>query len=281
LRDLYLVLKRKVCGSDPSNLALRLSRYVEGSLAGLFSGQTNVELDAELLVWDVRDMRGELRPIGIFLIADHIWTQAFYQSQVRRCLAIDEAASILEHPEGGVFLANLSRRARKRYLRLMVMTQNPERFVEDPSGGVVAANAAIKVLKLQDRTSVAAVAQRFGLTHSEAQRLLAFGVHEALLLAGDRRVLLGIRASAREHALITTNPVELAQRAARLAVAAKGEASTSATLSCSTTRETPVGEERENDENDVDDDFDPWHELPAAMAADDVPATEDGKGARP
>jgi len=165
-----------------------------------------------------------------------------------------------------------------------------QRFVEDPFGGVVAANAAIKVLKLQDRTSVAAVAQRFGLTHSESQRLLAFGVHEALLLAGDRRVLLGIRASAREHALITTNPVELAQRAALLAASAKGETSTSVTLPRPPAPASSRDEEREESE---DDDFDPWHESAEPPAATDAPFTsaydpesgffpteEDGKGAR-
>lgn len=190
----------------------RLSRYIEGSLSGLFSEQTNVPLDAHLLVWDVRDLRGDLRPIGIFLIADCLWTQAIYQSDMRRALFIDEAASLIEHAEGGRFLANLSRRARKRYLRLVVMTQNPEAFAQDEWGSVVAANAAIKILKKQDRTSVGAVAQRFGLTAGEEQRLLTFGTQEALLFARDRRVLLTIRASVQEHALITTNPVELADQ---------------------------------------------------------------------
>jgi hypothetical protein len=212
LRDLSEVLKSGVCGVDEYDLGIRLSRYVEGSLAGLFSNQTNVQLDSHLLVWDVRDMRGDLRPIGIFLIADSIWTQAIYQSTVRRALYIDEAASLIEHAEGGKFLANLSRRARKRYLRLVVMTQNPESFVLDEWGSVVAANAAIKILKKQDRTSVKAVATRFGLTSGEEQRLLTFGVQEALLFAGDRRVLLTVRASAEEHAMITTNPVELADQ---------------------------------------------------------------------
>lgn len=210
LRDLADVLKSGVCGQDEFDLGLRLSRYVDGSLAGLFARQTSVALDSHLLVWDVRDMRGDLRPIGIFLIADCIWTQAIYQSRVRRALYIDEAASLIEHAEGGKFLANLSRRARKRYLRLVVMTQNPEAFVLDEWGSVVAANAAIKILKKQDRTSVKAVASRFGLTDGEAQRLLTFGVQEALLFAGDRRVLLSVQASAQEHALIMTNPVELA-----------------------------------------------------------------------
>jgi hypothetical protein len=139
-------------------------------------------------------------------------TQAIYQRRVRRALYIDEAASLIEHAEGGTFLANLSRRARKRYLRLVVMTQNPEAFVEDKSGGVVAANAAIKILKLQDRTSVKAVTERFGLTPGETQMLLTLRTQEALVLAGDRRVIVQSSASQREHDLITTNPVELAQR---------------------------------------------------------------------
>ncbi len=213
LRDLAEVLKSGVCGHDEFDLALRLSRYIDGSLAGVFAEQTNVQLDSHHLVWDIRDMRGDLRPIGIFLIADCIWTQAIYQSNVRRALYIDEAATLIEHVEGGKFLANLSRRARKRYLRLIIMTQNPEAFVLDEWGSVVAANAAIKILKKQDRTSVKAVATRFGLTRGEEQRLLTFGVQEALLLAGDRRVLLTVQASAEEHEIITTNPVELAAQA--------------------------------------------------------------------
>jgi hypothetical protein len=136
-------------------------------------------------------MRSELRPLAISLIADRVWTQ--------------------EHPAGGHFLATLSRRARKRYLRLVTMTQNPEQFVQDPWGSVVASNAAIKVLKTQDATSAAAVAERFHLTRSEQQRLITFGRQEALILAGGKRVTITIQASQREHALITTNPVERAE----------------------------------------------------------------------
>src|SRR5207302_391115 len=111
---------------------------------------TNVDLESHLLVWDIRDMGEDYLPIGMFLIADSVWTQAIYQSTVRRALYIDEAATLIEHVEGGAFLADLSRRARKRYLRLVTMAQNPERFVENEHGAVVAANAATKILKRQD-----------------------------------------------------------------------------------------------------------------------------------
>ncbi len=212
MRDLYDVLKSGVCGPDEYGLSTRLYRYVQGSLAGLFAEQTDVDADNALVVWDIRDMRSELRPVGIFLIADCIWTQVLYNSHAPRSLYIDEAASIIEHPEGGRFLATLSRRARKRYLRLITMTQNPELFARDEWGSIVASNAAIKILKMQDRTSVAAVGERFQLTRGEQQRLLTLGKHEALLLAGDKRVLITIQASPCEHALITTDPVELAAR---------------------------------------------------------------------
>jgi len=210
LLDLYEIVKSGVCGADETDLAGRLSRYVSGSLSSLFADFTSVDLASHLVVWDIRDMRSELRPLAIYLIADRVWTQALYDSQTPRSLYIDEAASLMEHPEGGHFLATLSRRARKRYLRIVTMTQNPEQFVQDPWGSVVAANAAIKVLKTQDATSVAAVAERFHLTKGEQQRLTTFGKHEALVLAGDKRVIITIPASPQEHDLITTDPVERA-----------------------------------------------------------------------
>jgi len=215
VRDLYDILKSGVCGTDESDLAGRLYRFVSGSLSNLFADFTSVDLASQLVVWDIRDMRSELRPLAISLIADRIWTQALYQRSRPRSLYIDEAASLLEHPEGGHFLATLSRRARKRYLRIVTMTQNPETFVQDTWGSVVAANAAIKVLKTQDATSAAAVAERFHLTKSEQQRLITLGKHEALVLAGEKRVLITIEASQQEHALMTTNPVERAAQADR------------------------------------------------------------------
>ena len=81
LRDLAEVLALARAGRTNSSLGLRLSRYTQGSLAGLFASQTNVPLDSHLLVWDILEMRGDLRPIGIFLIADWVWTQALYQEQ--------------------------------------------------------------------------------------------------------------------------------------------------------------------------------------------------------
>ena len=214
LGNLYDVLRSNVCGKDNYGLADRLYRFVHGSLAGPFNAHTDVALNNHLVVFDIRDMSGELRPIGVFLITDFVWTQVLHMTRPRK-LYIDEAWSLIEHPEGGRFLANLARRARKRYLALVTITQNPELFANDEWGSVVAANAATKVLKKQDRTSADAITTRFQLTSGERQRLLTFGKHEALLLAGGKRVIIHIEASPLEHRLATTDPRELANRSAQ------------------------------------------------------------------
>jgi hypothetical protein len=211
LGNLYGVLRSHLCGKDEYGLADRLYRFVQGSLAGPFNAPTDVALHKHLVVFDIRDMAGELRPIGVFLITDFVWTQVLHMTRPRK-LYIDEAWSLIEHPEGGRFLANLARRARKRYLALVTITQNPELFATDEWGSVVAANAATKVLKKQDRTSADAITSRFQLTGGERQRLLTCGKHEALLLAGGKRVILHIEASPLEHQLATTDPRELANR---------------------------------------------------------------------
>jgi Helicase HerA, central domain len=214
LGNLYGVLRSNVCGKDEYGLSDRLYRFVRGSLSGPFNAPTDVALHNHLVVFDIRDMSGELRPIGVFLITDFVWTQVLHTTRPRK-LYIDEAWSLIEHPEGGRFLANLARRARKRYLALVTVTQNPELFAADEWGSVVAANAATKVLKKQDRTSADAITDRFQLTSGERQRLLTFGKQEALFLAGGKRVVLHVEASPLEHRLATTDPRELANRVAQ------------------------------------------------------------------
>lgn len=208
LRDLYRVLVRGEAGKDEYGLADRLSRYVEGSLSGIFTAPTNVELTDRFVVFDMRDLSSDLRPIGTLLIADFLWTQVLASTRPR-VLYIDEAWSLIQHPEGGRFLADLARRARKRYLRLVTITQSPELFVADRYGAVIAGNAATKILKKQDRTGAPAVAQRFGLSAAERQQVLALGKAEALLMTGGTRLVVVVEANALEHRLATTNPREL------------------------------------------------------------------------
>ncbi len=216
LRDLYDTLHSNVCGSDTFGLAERLERYVHGSLASLFSAPTNVALDNPLVVFDVRDLDGELRPLGLLLIADYVWTRV-RQARQPHLLVIDEAWSLMQHTEGGRFLAGLARRARKHYLGLITITQDVEDFLGSEWGRVVLANSSIQLLMKQDSTTIDAVSDAFHLSTGERHYLLACHKGEGLLFARGGHVQLRVEASQMEHALITTDPRELAQRAAESA----------------------------------------------------------------
>jgi len=212
LRDLYEVLRSGVCGVDEYGLADRLHRYVAGSLARLFSAPTDVALDNALVVFDVRDLDGELRPLGLLLIADFVWTRVRQQRRPRLFL-IDEAWSLIQHQEGGRFLAGLARRARKYYLGLITITQDVEDFLSSEWGRTVLSNSSIQLLMKQDSTTIEAVSAAFRLSAGERQYALGCHKGEGLLFARGGHVALRVEASSAEHELVTTDPRELAARA--------------------------------------------------------------------
>ncbi|GHO88155.1 hypothetical protein [Dictyobacter formicarum] len=204
MRDLYEVLEKGDCGPDPTGLKQRLRRYVKGSLAGLFDGATNVSLDRMIVTFDLYDLSTELRPIGLFLVSNFVWTQSF-QSSIPRQLIVDEAATLMDYKSGAVFLEDLVRRARKYYLGVTVISQHPRIFQDS----AIPANCATHVLMRQDATSVDLVEGMFKLSTREVQLLRRLPVGEALLLTSEKRLHVRFEASEVEHLLATTDRREI------------------------------------------------------------------------
>lgn len=208
LRDLYAVLRQQ---GDPNGLADRLERYVDGSLGRVFSSPTSVDLDRPFVAFNVRDLEPELRPLGVYLIADYIWRQV-RGSRRPRMLLIDEAWSLMQHEEGARFLSSMARQARKHYLGLTTVTQDVEDFLATPEGHTVLANSSVQLLMRQDSSTIDVVAQTFRLSGGEREFLLSCRKGEGLFFARGNHIALRVEASPMEHALATTDPAELAER---------------------------------------------------------------------
>ena len=200
-------------GERAAQLALRLDRHAR---AGLFAGRTNITLDGALVVFEVRDLPRELWPLAIHWIGGHVWTLARRRRRPRRLIA-DEAATLLAHPSGGAFLAELARRARKHYLGLVTIVQKVGDLTGSEHGDTILTNAAMKLLLKQRSDTIAAADARFHLTGEERIWLLGAGKGDGLLLVDNQRHQIRILASRAEHRLITTNPRELAELEAQLA----------------------------------------------------------------
>ncbi|MFN8472189.1 MAG: ATP-binding protein [Anaerolineae bacterium] len=212
LKDLHAVLAW-LPGDTADSLATRLRRYVDGSLAGLFAGPTNVSLDRRLVVFNVQALEPELRPLAIHQIAGFVWNTV-RRSRRPRLLIIDEAWTLMQYPEGGAFLASMARRARKYYLGLVTITQDVADFLDAEAGRTVLTNAAVKLLMKQDSTTITPVVSAFQLSPEERQFLLAANKGEGLFFARGSHVALKVEASPLEHRLATTAPREIAERAA-------------------------------------------------------------------
>ncbi|MFY9462188.1 MAG: DUF87 domain-containing protein, partial [Candidatus Sungiibacteriota bacterium] len=65
LSDLALVLANTDGGDE---LAIKLKKYTEGTWAGFLNQQTNLNIRNRLVVFSVRDMEEELRPVAMYII---------------------------------------------------------------------------------------------------------------------------------------------------------------------------------------------------------------------
>jgi len=206
MRDLLGTLRD---ANDPvaADLAAQLGRYVEGSLAGLFAGPTNVALDRPLTVFDVQGLEQELRPVGLQLVAGHVWSQARREPR-KRLLVVDEAWTLLQHADGGAFLAGMARRARKYQLGVVALTQDVADFLGSDHGRTVLANAAVKLALKQDDSSIGVVDPALDLSPDERRFLLSAAKGEGLLLARGARAMIRIEASDLERRLASTTPAD-------------------------------------------------------------------------
>ncbi len=211
MEDLYKVL---VGMEEPQakELAFRLERFIKGSLAGIFTSQSNLNLNNPLTVFTVRDLEDQLRPLAIYLILDYIWTKV-RTSLKKRILIVDEAWYMMKNPDSAAFLTEMAKRSRKYYLGLTTITQDVEDFLSEDRGKEIISNSSIQVLLKQAPVSIDLIGKIFNLSEGEKRLLLSAGVGQGLFFAGPTHVAMRVVASPEEHQLITSNPQEvLAQR---------------------------------------------------------------------
>ena len=189
-------------------LCERLEKYITGSLAGVFNAHTNIELDNRLVVFDIKEMAKEIRPIMMMIISNFVKNQVMSNPQ-KRLLVIDEAWLLLQHDESARFVTGLVRRARKYYLGVSIISQDVDDFLKSEHGRVIASQSALRILLRQDTTTVKRVVTEFGLSEYEHDFLLKCNRGDVLLIADQNHVAVNVMASEKEHPLITTNPAEL------------------------------------------------------------------------
>jgi len=208
IADLYDTLLHM--GGLGPQLAQRLRKYTSGTFAGIFSQQSNINIDNPMVVFNVRDLEDELRPVAMYIVLNYIWNKT-KTDQKRRLLVVDEAWQLMKYEDSAAFLFSLAKRARKYNLGITTITQDVEDFMGSRMGRAIVANASMQLLLKQSPTAVDVLTDVFKLTSEERKRLSQFPVGQGLFFAGQSHVHIQIIASPTETSLITTNPEQIQQ----------------------------------------------------------------------
>ncbi|MFZ1317087.1 MAG: DUF87 domain-containing protein [Candidatus Saccharimonas aalborgensis] len=209
ISDLYDTLLHM--GGTGPQLAQRLRKYTSGTFAGIFSQQSNIDINNNMVVFNIRDLEDELRPVAMYIVLSHIWNIT-RTIQKKRMLIVDEAWQLMKYDDSANFLFSLAKRARKYYLGLTTITQDVEDFMGSKMGRAIVANSSLQLLLKQSTSAVDVLSDVFKLTDEERKRLSNFPVGQGLFFAGQNHVHIQIIASQTEQKLITTNPSALLQQ---------------------------------------------------------------------
>ncbi|MBX4209355.1 DUF87 domain-containing protein [Candidatus Parcubacteria bacterium] len=205
LSDFELVLAGMEGGES---LVQRLTKYTKGTWSGFINKPTNVDIGAKFIVFSLRDMEEELKPVAMYIVTHYIWN-AIRKNLKKRLLVIDEAWWMMKSEDTASFLLGLAKRGRKYYLGVATITQDVDDFLKSPYGLPIITNSSIQVLLKQSPSSIDRLQQVFNLTDEEKYLLLESDVGEGIFFVGLKHVAIKIIASYTEDQIITSDPSQI------------------------------------------------------------------------
>ncbi len=190
------------------SVSLRMKKYTEGTFAGLLNNPTNVEMKNQLVVFSVRDLEDELKPLAIYTVINHIWNVVRSELK-KRILVVDEAWWLMQREDSAKFIFALVKRCRKYYLGVTTITQDVNDFLTSPYGQAIVNNSSLHLLMKQSPAAINLIQKTFILTEGEKYLLLECGVGEGIFFAGAKHAAIKVVASYSEDQLITSDPRQL------------------------------------------------------------------------
>ena len=205
LSDFEMVLSG-MDGSD--SVVQRLVKYTKGSWATFLNRPSNVDINKKFIVFSVRDMEDELKPVAMYIIMHYIWN-AIRKNLKKRLMVVDEAWWMMKSEDTASFLYSIAKRGRKYYLGLSTITQDAADFLNSPYGVPIITNSSIQLLLKQSPTTIDLLQKTFNLTDEEKYLLLESNVGEGIFFAGLKHIAIKTIASYTEDQIITSDPSQI------------------------------------------------------------------------
>ena len=205
LSDFEMVLSGME-GSE--SLIQRLAKYTHGSWSSFINQPSNIDINRKFVVFSVRDMEDELKPVAMYIVTHYIWNTV-RKNIKKRLLVVDEAWWMMKSEDTASFLFSIAKRGRKYYLGLATITQDVGDFMKNPYGVPIITNSSMQLLLKQSPATIDVLQKTFNLTDEEKYLLLEANVGEGIFFVGLKHVAIKTIASYTEDQIITSDPSQI------------------------------------------------------------------------
>jgi len=153
---------------EAKEVALAIELFTDGSL-NTFAQQTNVNVDSQYLVYDIKDLGKQLRTIGMLVVLDNIFNRITANREKGRhtFIYIDEIYLLFQNEYSSNFLFELWKRVRKYGACATGVTQNVSDLLVSHTARTMLANSEFLLLMNQAPTDRIELANLINI--SEAQ----------------------------------------------------------------------------------------------------------------
>lgn len=176
----------------------------KGSLKGVFNSTRELKLDNDFLVFNLKELSNdERRTPAMYLLTSLIWSLVNQGGDKRRMLFIDEAHELLKKEKAvAIFYQELVKKARKRNLGIVSITQDVEDFIGNEYGKAIVTNSETKMLLKQSHTTISLLKSIFPLTDEELHHLGGLQKGELILFRETEHIQLHVHRLPHEEQLI-------------------------------------------------------------------------------
>ncbi len=211
LQDFHAELLRQ-SEAEARDVALAIELFTEGSL-NTFAKPTNVDTDARILCYDIRDLGKQLLSVGMLVVLDSIFNRVIRNRQLGRntWVYVDEIYLLFQHEYSANFLFTLWKRVRKYGACCTGITQNLDDLLQSHTARTMLANSEFLVMLNQAATDRMELAQLLNISDNQLSYITNVDSGRGLIKCGSTIVpfVNSFPKNTRLYKLMTTKPSEV------------------------------------------------------------------------
>ncbi len=175
---------KKDYSEDARDLADSVAYYTTGSM-GLFSYETNINLNNRFITFSTRDLGKELVQTGLLITMDFIWDRMIsnFAEKIKTYLYVDEIHTLFQNRFSETYVQQYYKRGRKFGLYVTGITQDVSDLLRSDVAKTMLSNSDFIIMLNQSFENLVELKKILGLSDTQASYVTMSDVGQGLIFA--------------------------------------------------------------------------------------------------